>query len=97
MAVISRNKRITANTTADTASTTTDTKWACGNAVVAVRIFVVNGRPAVVAAVVVVVVVVYGGGGSVGDFCQGTLCQGVWYQVTDSPKRSRDEDQSIDK
>jgi hypothetical protein len=21
----------------------------------------------------------YGGGGSVGDFCEGTLCQGVWY------------------
>lgn len=38
----------------------------------------------------------YGGGGSVGDFCQGTLCQGVWYQVTDSPRRSRD-DQPVDK
>ena len=39
----------------------------------------------------------YGGGGSVGDFCQGTLCQGVWYQVTESPKRSRDEDRPVDK
>jgi len=56
MAVISRTRRITANTTADMASATTDTKWACGNAVVAARIFAVNGRPA--AAVVVVVVVV---------------------------------------
>jgi len=55
MAVISRTRRITANTTADMASATTDTKWACGNAVVAARIFAVNGRPA--AAVVVVVVV----------------------------------------
>ena len=52
MAVISRTRRITANTTADMASATTDTKWACGNAVVAARIFAVNGRPA--AAVVVV-------------------------------------------
>jgi len=39
----------------------------------------------------------YGGGGSVGDFCQGTLCQGVWYQVTESPKRSRNDDQPVDK
>ena len=38
-----------------------------------------------------------GGGGSVGDFCQGTLCQGVWYQVTESPKRSRNDDQPVDK
>ncbi|MGC1883838.1 MAG: hypothetical protein WA703_21920 [Pseudolabrys sp.] len=39
----------------------------------------------------------YGGGGSVGYFCQGTLCQGVWYQVTESPKRSREEEHPIDK
>jgi hypothetical protein len=36
-------------------------------------------------------------GGDVGDFCQGTLCQGVWYQVTESPKRSREEEHPIDK
>jgi hypothetical protein len=33
----------------------------------------------------------------VGYFCQGTLCQGVWYQVTESPKRSREEEHPIDK
>jgi hypothetical protein len=38
----------TASKTADMESTTTGTKWACGNAVVAARIFGVNGRPAVV-------------------------------------------------
>lgn len=43
-AVISRTRRITASKTAGT-------KWACGNAVVAARIFAVNGRPAVAAAV----------------------------------------------
>ena len=53
-AVISRTRRITASKTADMESTTTGTKWACGNAVVAARIFAVNGRPG--AAVVVVVV-----------------------------------------
>lgn len=49
--VISRTRRITASKTADMESTTTGTKWACGNAVVAERIFAVNGRPAVAAAV----------------------------------------------
>src|SRR5262245_92914 len=34
-----------------------------------------------------------GGGGNISDFCQGTLCQGVWYQVTESPKRSPNDDQ----
>ena len=48
-AVISRTRRITASKTADMESTTTGTKWACGNAVVAARIFAVNGRPAVAA------------------------------------------------
>jgi hypothetical protein len=46
-AVISRTRRITASKTADMESTSTGTKWACGNAVVAARIFAVNGRPAV--------------------------------------------------
>lgn len=43
-AVISRTRRITASKTADMESTSTGTKWACGNAVVAARIFAVNGN-----------------------------------------------------
>ena len=89
-AVISRTRRITASTN-DGHGKHDDNKikWACGYAVVAARIFGVMASWRRGGGV--------GGGGSVGDFCQGTLCQGVWYQVTESPKRSRNDDQPVDK